>query len=455
MAIRHYKVTLTADGTVHIGNGMKYGKNDYFVVGKKIAVLDTRRFIRKLNEAQLALYRDYLAEGNSRKGLQDLLNKHSDLLHIAESCVTYETDTRLAKRRNGDYQYLDVAEFVKDAYGCPYVPGSSTKGMLRTAIMTRAILNDQDRFSKLYDPNAGSKAVEQAIFGQDPQNNLMRFVSVSDSEPLEPSRLAFVKKYDKFAKTDDGRHKKQMGRISDDQYYEGNELNIYRECLKPGTAIELTVDIDDRIDERLGFSLDTQGIAETLECAQDLYSKRFLSHFETDESGGSPAGDGRCRYIIQEGPFAGDRCRNAAATEDGYCNLHADKSGSSDDSRCDSLICYLGGGIDFDSKTVINALFADQAKAVGETAHILYKQFKTKLDPDRHSALEKEVREAGFEPKEMRTIIRNGKIKKAKDDHRHWKDIELGVSPHTLKMGILDGKKYLMGKCSINLEEEK
>lgn len=455
MAIRHYKVTLTADGTIHIGNGMKYGKNDYFIVGKKIAVLDAKKFVGMLDKSQLEQYCRHLDEGNSRKGLQDFLNKHGDLLHAAESCIAYMTETELKKTRDKkSYQYLDVAEFIKDAYGCPYVPGSSVKGMLRTAIMIRAILNDRDRFSRLYDPKEGSKAIEKEIFGQSPHENFMRFVSVSDSEPLNPSCLAFVKKYDKFAKTDDGRHKKQMGRISDDQYYEGNELNIYRECLKPGTAIELTIDIDDRIDERLGFSLDAQGISDTLKCAQDLYSKRFLNHFETDESDDSPAGDGRCRYIIQEGPFAGDRCRNAAATEDGYCNLHAGKSGSSDDSRCDNLICCLGGSIDFDSKTVINALFDDQAKAVGEAAHILFKQFKTELDPDRYSSLEKEVREAGFKPERMRAIIRNGRIKKAKDDHRHWKDIELGVSPHTLKMGILDGKKYLMGKCSLKLEEE-
>lgn len=454
MAVRHYKVTLTADGAVHIGNGMKYGKNDYFVLGKKIAVLDAKKFVSMLDKSQLEQYCRHLDEANSRKGFQDFLNNHGDLIRIAESCIAYTTETRLKKTRDKkNYQYLDVAEFVKDAYGCPYVPGSSAKGMLRTAIMTRVILSNRDRFSKLYDPDAGSKAVEQAIFGQSPQENLMRYVSVSDSKPLEPSCLAFVKKFDKFAKTDDGRHKKQMGRISDDQYYEGNELNIYRECLKPGTTIELTIDIDDRIDERLGFSLDAQGIAETLKCAQDLYSERFLSHFETEKPGNDAAGDSRCRYVI---PSTGTRCRNTAATEDGYCRLHADKSDSSNDSKCNSLVCYLGGGVDFDSKTIINALFADQAKAVGETSHILYASFPTRIDSSRHPELKTLVREAGFEPHEMKTQFKGGgRISKAKDDHRHWKDIELGISPHTLKMGILDGKKYLMGKCSIKLEEKR
>ena len=48
---------------------------------------------------------------------------------------------------------------------------------------------------------------------------------------------------------------------------------------------------------------------------------------------------------------------------------------------------------------------------------------------------------------------RNGRLKKAKEDHRHWCDGALGVSPHTLKMGKIGDKMYVMGKCRARFEE--
>ena len=47
----------------------------------------------------------------------------------------------------------------------------------------------------------------------------------------------------------------------------------------------------------------------------------------------------------------------------------------------------------------------------------------------------------------------DGRIKKAKNDHRHWLDEEIGVSPHTMKWGIVGRDRYPMGKCSILIRE--
>ena len=110
--------------------------------------------------------------------------------------------------------------------------------------------------------------------------------------------------------------------------------------------------------------------------------------------------------------------------------------------------------MDFDSKTVANALFEDDGERVLEISRILYAQFPSRLDPSIYGWLEDEIRDAGFDPGRMHAQRwGNGRLKKAKDDHRHWKDAELGVSPHTLKLGIIGNEKHPMGKCTIEIQE--
>lgn len=468
MAVRHYKVILTTVGTVHVGNGKKLGSKDYFCNGDKgVSILDVPKFVSRLSHAQLESYCDFLKNSDSSEGLQDFLNQHRELKKTAEACVVYRVDAQLAKARGGSYQYLDVAEFVKDAYGLPYIPGSSVKGMLRTAILTHMILVDRSSYAPLFSereaqsPESRSRAgraINRRAFWQeypDPEdrtvtNDIMRYVSVSDSKPLAPSALAFVKKYDKFSRSDRADHKMNLGKnLSNQAYYDGNELPIYyRECLKPGTHIELTIDVDERIDGYLlPLKLDIAGLQSVLQESFNLYKSSFLDHFELGESSGSQSGvvnDGRCQHVYSTGPFAGTRCRNTVLDGGNYCSKHQDCTNGGSD----SCTVYLGGGVDFDSKTVINALIEDEYDRLDAIAHILYAQFPTKLDHSKYAQLWQEVQSAGFAPKDMRP-----KGKRHKEDHRHWRDSELKVSPHTAKLGKLGGKTYPMGKCSIQIEE--
>lgn len=474
MAVRHYKIMLTTVGPVHIGNGSSYNKKDYFKIDdKNVAVLDIPKFISGLSDDELEEYCDFLYT-DSRSSLQDFIDRHRNLVPQARKCILYKVEVELAKARRGTDQFFDVAQFVKDAHGCPYVPGSSVKGMIRTALLNYLILKNRPSYAALYDSSAAQnrdrrissnacRRIERKAFWQEhpgggtEANDIMRYVSVSDSYPLSTNDLVFVKKYDKFSRNDAGRHKLNMGNISSDSgYYDGNELNIYRECIRPGTRIELAFDIDERIDAYLaGLTLDGKGMSSLLESSYEVYRHCFLENYDSDEAadangaGGANVDDGRCCYVYQSGPFAGMRCRNRAVGGTCYCNSHKDCAPPA----TSSTTCYLGGGVDFDSKTVINALFEDDSNRVTEIARILYAQFPTKLDRSKHRQLESEVRDAGFEPLPMRAQYKRGRLTRAKDDHRHWEDEEFGVSPHTMKLGIISGKRLPMGKCSFEVEE--
>ncbi|MBF0981001.1 MAG: hypothetical protein HXK71_06820, partial [Clostridiales bacterium] len=53
-------------------------------------------------------------------------------------CTKYVIDSSGVEFSNG-MKGINVMEFVKDAYGKPYVPGSSIKGMLRTILLSGRI----------------------------------------------------------------------------------------------------------------------------------------------------------------------------------------------------------------------------------------------------------------------------------------------------------------------------
>jgi CRISPR-associated protein Csm5 len=90
-----------------------------------------------------------------------------------------------------------VHEQIKDVHGRCYLPGSSLKGALRTAVMAYAIA------SKSVVPDLGklanskewaARAWEQAAFGNEPNSDVLKALHVSDSKalPLKPSALELL-----------------------------------------------------------------------------------------------------------------------------------------------------------------------------------------------------------------------------------------------------------------------
>lgn len=72
---------------------------------------------------------------------------------------------------------------IKDVYECPYIPGSSIKGAIRTALAKDKIPKCSLR---LYDRirDRGKKAdneIESALFGPDPNSDVFRALQVSDA----------------------------------------------------------------------------------------------------------------------------------------------------------------------------------------------------------------------------------------------------------------------------------
>jgi len=87
----------------------------------------------------------------------------------------------------------ELREQLKDPYDRPYLPGSTVKGALRTAIAWYAWeqLNLRPDVKKLGRKRQwAAQFYEHQIFGRDPNHDLMRALHVSDSTTVSTDRLA-------------------------------------------------------------------------------------------------------------------------------------------------------------------------------------------------------------------------------------------------------------------------
>jgi CRISPR-associated protein Csm5 len=95
----------------------------------------------------------------------------------------------------------EIVACIKDAQGRPYLPGSSLKGALRTAIMRRALERSKRNLSRGDIGRArGYRAAQRAdddldheIFGPDPNNDLLRALQVGDCHPLSTGDLRLTR----------------------------------------------------------------------------------------------------------------------------------------------------------------------------------------------------------------------------------------------------------------------
>jgi CRISPR-associated protein Csm5 len=79
-----------------------------------------------------------------------------------------------------------LLEFIHDPAGRPFLPGSSLKGAIRTALLrvSGITLNPPDPGARRTE---AGRALESAAFGRDPNHDLLRALRISDSEPLDPT----------------------------------------------------------------------------------------------------------------------------------------------------------------------------------------------------------------------------------------------------------------------------
>ena len=88
-----------------------------------------------------------------------------------------------------------LREQLKDPYDRLYLPGTSLKGALRTALAWHAweklgLRPERTRLNP--NPRFAARGYERTIFGPDPNHDLLRALHVADSAPVGPERLILI-----------------------------------------------------------------------------------------------------------------------------------------------------------------------------------------------------------------------------------------------------------------------
>lgn len=176
----NYRVTMTTLSPLHLGTGQEL-LAEYDFVG------DTAQNMTYRLKVDAIL--DHALGEDARLNEQILRSKPGQLVGLEE--LRAADSKFVAYRLKGQPQSGVIKEQVKDVWGQVYLPGSSLKGALRTAI-GRHLANDETVKRRLQIPaEARAKfaddALDELIFGATPHKDILRALQVADSRPVKSS----------------------------------------------------------------------------------------------------------------------------------------------------------------------------------------------------------------------------------------------------------------------------
>lgn len=185
---------------IHIGSGNKVPKTElaYFPNKKIIRKIDLDKFFESQPPHKIREISEKL-----RYAKNDYFNNILKAENLSLENLNSEYDLNLSYDYNSDdiNRIREIDPFVKTPFFKPYIPGSSIKGWLRTAILYYYIkrikefkgvldeINDKlDYLPRNYyrlrkEKVRFAKIIENKIFGSDPKEDIFRFLIISDTHP--------------------------------------------------------------------------------------------------------------------------------------------------------------------------------------------------------------------------------------------------------------------------------
>lgn len=300
--MRNYTLTLRTEAPVFVGSGETIGEKEYLFLPAQrlVCIPDMVKMFSDFERRHLTgAYEKYLLRDG--RDFAAWLREKGVITpgRRLPPWIAYSVDSTDAVFENRGKK--EILTFTKDAYGCPYVPGSSVKGMLRTVLLSALLLHNRDKLS------AEAQAVRQAdlrmsrprllaretgrleqwflhtlnrpdVPPANKVNDMMSGLRISDSQPLSAAELILCQKIDV---TTEGQQKR---------------LPILRECLRPGVEISFSLTMTEN------FPYPTERLLRAAERCRAVYEQCFRAAF--------PAGDIRGDGTV----YLGGGCGYAAKT---------------------------------------------------------------------------------------------------------------------------------------------
>lgn len=174
------KMKLETITALHIGSGDILQKDSDFVFGidteerSVVYVINPRKVLALIGEENVDAWTVAIENGRSTEDIVKLYAPKASItdysLHAIDSYMSSPAQ--------------QIKEFIRDGFDRPYIPGSSIKGAIRTAVLSSIAqaMNETDFFENV--KNKGyitPNTLEAKVLGRNPNNDVFRYVRVSDA----------------------------------------------------------------------------------------------------------------------------------------------------------------------------------------------------------------------------------------------------------------------------------
>lgn len=277
---KNYKIILKTHAPVHIGSGKSIGKKEYILTSNKQAkIINLEKLAMLIAQKKLfSKYEYYMCEERFL-GLGDWLTKNGISTSEIDSITNYTLDCSNAEISGK----REIKTFIKNAYGEPYIPGSSMKGCLRTILMGYYAEKEPDKYAGIKNKirhsdlkgspkwilKDESNQLEYTTYytanrkNDKPKdrtnavNDIMAGIIIGDSEPIKTDKLILCQKCD----------------LRTDREYV--KQSVFYECIAPETIIALPFTINSSL-----CNITADEIKEAVKQFAESYYQNFISRFD-------------------------------------------------------------------------------------------------------------------------------------------------------------------------------
>ena len=283
--LKCYKVKIHALSPIYIGSGSEIGKKEYIYMpwNHKVIIPDIYKMYQDLQKKGLGReFENYMMDSRAKiPSLGQWLGQHKFKEQDYNRWKKYEMDAGEAFAQDKESRPTAISAFVKDAYGLPYVPGSSIKGMIRTALIAWEIQKHPEKYRSIKETirrrstekqkrtvylNRETKQLENEVLytlkrdektAGNAVNDNLSGLHVGDSNPISLKQLTLSQKIDYNLQHNE------------------KPFNVLRETLIPETDIFFQISIDTSI-----CPYDMEDIIEALNCFGKISYEYFYSRFK-------------------------------------------------------------------------------------------------------------------------------------------------------------------------------
>ena len=247
--LKTYTMKLTTLSPIFIGGGEfnDYSKLQYIIDKNKneLKFINEAKFTKFLRtRKKLDNFIEYVSKPQYNQKTPDL-KKWIDDNFRHENLNTYDIYDRTEIIDSLENKPNCIKSFIKDSNNQPFIPGSSIKGAIATAILSHLI--------------ESSISEEEA---KDKMKTQMNYMAVSDSKPLSTKELMYRQtKHQQLIS--DPKSVKKLGNLKIDRKLM-NVDNDLKEILREGIVVRFNITLDDRF---------MYSMAELLDIIKNHYTK--------------------------------------------------------------------------------------------------------------------------------------------------------------------------------------